>query len=222
MASQLDRKSAELCVYGYIRRYCISCQLPDALIQLCTLMFFVNIDTWNISGEFLPCAFYDIGKENRLATRKKLGWSNWKVIFGTFIVTKGEIQTWKLLADATSHRKAVVGVIDLNARGICEGYFPSAQGSYDAFGLSLESKTPVKTGMNTSYFRMVSMERVREADKIEMTLNMTVNDNKKYGTLSFKLNEEDLGIAYDNLDIEKEYCLAVSVGVAGSEVEIVE
>ena len=41
-----------------------------------------------------------------------------------------------------------------------------------------------------------------------MTLDMTGN---KYGTLSYTINDENYGIAFDKIDIDKEYCMIVKL-----------
>ena len=47
---------------------------------------------------------------------------------------------------------------------------------------------------------------------VSMTLNMTEHKNNYgFATLSFKVDNEDLGIAFDSIDIRKEYIMAISV-----------
>ena len=45
-------------------------------------------------------------------------------------------------------------------------------------------------------------------DTLTMTLDMT---NKEGGILSFKVNEEDQGVATQNIDINQRYCMAAGL-----------
>ncbi len=55
-------------------------------------------------------------------------------------------------------------------------------------------------------------------DIITMTLDMTQSKHPN-GILSFEINNKKQGIAFDNIDINKAYCLAVSFFF--EEVEII-
>ena len=55
-----------------------------------------------------------------------------------------------------------------------------------------------------------------------MILNMKIDENQENGVLSFKLNDEDYGVAYDKIDITKKYCLAMSLCWENNGWEIVE
>ena len=54
-----------------------------------------------------------------------------------------------------------------------------------------------------------------------MTLDMT-QERHKNGVLSFKINDVDQGIAFDDIDIEKTFCLAVSIDHAEDSIEIID
>ena len=49
---------------------------------------------------------------------------------------------------------------------------------------------------------------------------MTLND-KEHGVLSYKLNDEDIGIAYDEINAEMQFCLALSLYWQGEGYELI-
>ena len=51
-----------------------------------------------------------------------------------------------------------------------------------------------------------------------MILDMT----KENVTLSYGINDENIKVAYDKIDIDKQYCLALSVFWKGDAFEIIE
>ena len=209
------QSNAELCVYGFVRQYCIDCEMPDELIQLCLVMLFIPIDIW--SAEFDKNENYKLNADSSIATKKA---GSWSPIFGTFIVKKGDIQTWKLKRNVTTKMfdvDGVVGIIDIDSRVESHGYFGT--GPYDSYGLSFSSGNKV----SRESFKKYAKKRVGvDQTLITMVLDMTITDNKKFGVLSFKLNDEDLGVAYDDIDIEKKFCLAMSLIWDEDGYEIVE
>ena len=51
-----------------------------------------------------------------------------------------------------------------------------------------------------------------------MTLDMT----QENVTLSYKMNGQDLGVAFEKINVDKEYCLSLSVYCSGDAYEIIE
>ena len=47
-----------------------------------------------------------------------------------------------------------------------------------------------------------------KGETVKLTLDLT---HEKYGVLSMTKDGKDLGILYDKIDIEQEYCLAVAI-----------
>ena len=129
MSTFCGRKYAhELTVYGYIRINYTSNEIPEELVHLCFLMYFINIDVWN------PAKSFDLSNENRIAHfNYDIGERGWKPIFGSIFVAKGEVQTWKLKRyerdDATMHYGIIV-VIDINSREDSNSFFALSPGGY--------------------------------------------------------------------------------------------
>ena len=211
MSSFPDRKLAhELTVYGFIRECCISCKMPDALIHLCFIMYFINIDTWKKAFS------YDLSNEDRIATTNgALG--GWKKIFGSIFVKKGEIQTWKLkrvLHGASSYHYGIIGIMDIDKRGECDDFFAQTKGGC---GLSVASGRICAPTGDSDFTREPD-----EKETITMILDMTVTTQKMNGTLSYKFNEYDCGVAFANINVNKTYCLAMSLWLIHDAYEIIE
>ena len=46
---------------------------------------------------------------------------------------------------------------------------------------------------------------------LSMTLDLTETESKDYGTLSFGLNDKSFGTAFDDIDINKKYSMALAM-----------
>ena len=52
---------------------------------------------------------------------------------------------------------------------------------------------------------------------------MTLDLTKDQGTLSYKVNDKSFGTAFDDIDIEKEYCLTVEMNTTNDQyIQIIE
>ena len=199
----INRKKhyAELCVSGFVRMYCaqsLGRHMPDDLQRLCVSMYFVLTDEWNtkISHEQLE---FDITNNIVTSTVQSL----WQETFGSMVVKKGEVKTWrlKMLSDFPD---AIIGIVDkekLVLNGFdTHSWVPSIDTRYGM----LYTMASDRDLYGAPYGKRVRINHV-----IEMTLDMTGDE---YGRLSYKINDIDYGVAFDEIEIERGYNLAMRIG----------
>ena len=208
MSSQSGKKLRDkLAVQGFIRENCESVAIPEELISLCFIMYFINIDQW------IPANKFELLGDSSIARRMETGSSAWNPIFGSILVKKGDIQTWKLkrcVNDKVADNEdddhfGLIGIIDINSVEQCDGFF-SSHGGYGLSVLSGNICAYRTEDMNRGYSPAPGSQQI-----ITMTLDLTVNEQKGKGTLSYKFDNIDQGVAVDSLDIDLTYCLAMSL-----------
>ena len=221
MSSGSRKLMHELTVYGYIREASVlfSINVPQELIQLCFLLYFISTDSWDTeSGNALKFQF---SNDNKIAIISKLQANNkaygWRVIYGWINVKKGDIQTWKLKRCCDGDRNnGAIGIVTTDTRNICDQFLTNRKRS-EAYALAISSGKlngpNAKTHQSERY-----APKILKDDIITMTFDMTGEN----GLLSYKYNQEDLGVAFDKIDIEKEYCLGMSLFWKGDGYEIIE
>ena len=108
-----SKELQELSVYGFIRR---SLEVPDDLKQLCFSFYLILMDKWNeeISHSSLKI-------NNDTGDLIARSYSDHRNAFGSFIIRKGDIQTWKIKitndnpSDNVAVNRAVLfGIISFN------------------------------------------------------------------------------------------------------------
>ena len=107
-----------------MRKHCTTIQLPDDLIQLCFVMYFITIDQWIAANGF------NVSHKNKVAHFNGPIFS-WRSIFGSLCIKKGDIQTWKLKrykATPTRSHFGIIGIMDANNKNTSKGFFPSSDG----------------------------------------------------------------------------------------------
>ena len=212
------QESHTLCVYGYVRECCslYKILIPDELIQICFVLYFIKSDCWNaLLGNARD---FEFKNENRIA--KQVGNNGWTNLYGSIIVRKGDIQIWKLMRccdDDLIHNHGVLGIMaSTHSKTISNAYFTKA--TKEAHAISMLTGTLQGSEYNKKSSWRHDGSSIYKGDTITMTLDMT----KENVTLSYKINEKDLGVAFNNIDIDKEYCLALSVYWTGDAYEIIE
>ena len=86
--SKVDEQ-CRLCVYGFIRKYCISCTMPDELKELCLLMY-GRVDLWDVSLQRkMSKMWYKVDRTQRILTVPVHIEPGWRVAFGSIGVEKG-------------------------------------------------------------------------------------------------------------------------------------
>ena len=89
----------ELCVYGFIRTY-FNHDIPDELKRLCLSMYLIVFDSWDVdlsheSFEVVNESGDLIANGNETSNEPNLG-ERWRNAFGTLVIKKGDIKTWKI------------------------------------------------------------------------------------------------------------------------------
>eukprot|EP01084_Bolivina_argentea_P050037 92004_1 len=224
------RDLAELCVYGFIRMHYEMQPIPDVLKQICVSMYLMLFDAWDVERSH---SNFDIDEDgNILKIKKGITSNNWINAFGKVIMTKGEIQQWNIkIINGTdvnpdteyfATRAVMFGIINIenindtriNSDFFCEtnhagGIISYAYYSYD--GDSFHYKRG-RNGYGKKWGKY---------DIITMTLDMTETKDKTFGHLSFKKNNVDQGILASNIDLNKQYCMALSI-IYDDEIELLQ
>ena len=205
-----DHKECILCVHGFIRRYC---RISDELIQLCLLMYVTNTDMWDATLPMMKTdRYYKFDNTQRVATLPEK--FSWRAAFGSIVVKKGSLQKWILNRLKLNSRipGAIIGIIEADWATVSPGNFirsnAYADYTYDAYALSLVTGQKCQ-GQN--YGEYVGRNKYIVYDTITMILDMRGIDDDKYGTLSYKIGETDYGIAFDTIDLNTEFRLALSL-----------
>ena len=207
------QRLAELCVYGFIRLYCLTCSIPNDLQRLCLLMYLDVFDRWNtkISDDGLE---FDT---NANTVKKTADGGNWKHGFGHLVIIKGDIQTWKIKISndgqsSETVRNVLFGIIEYNET---EQYKvgPLKPFCWEDGGAAFYAADgkKVSTHYGTNKFGNGYGKKWGKDDIITMTLDMTNNNDKEHGILSFKVNDTDYGIAFDTIDINKQYSMVIAL-----------
>ena len=202
---------SDLLVYGYLRLHCNyhkNNNIPTDLETLCVSIYRNLLDK-DIKIEHKTDEWRQEISHKHLEflesynTVTKSLWPNTCFnAFGSLMIGKGEIKIWKLKLFSIDPA-VCIGIIS------ADRFHPNKDklffdeetsfGIYTRNGCKYQNKEPKKA----DYF--VNCD---QNDLIAMTLNMT---GKEFGTLSFKKNNTDYGIAFDNIDLNKKYYIAVSI-----------
>ena len=206
---------AELCVYGFIRKHCVTQDLPQELMNLCFLMYFMALDEWDpkiVENGVI------IHKEERVALTadSEQGLPGWIAVFGTIIVGRGYVETWKLKRYRLKqkHRHIIIGIISNDKKEDCGVFFATESTGY---GMHLDGK--LISGSSELYDIDYCDKNDADDITIAMTLDMTGDE---YGTLSYSFDGMDAGIAFRRIDLNTKFCLAVSIGESNDGYQIIE
>ena len=88
--SFLSKASQELAVYGFIRT-CFD--IPEELKEICLAFYLILSDKWDKENSHPEFEFTD---DNILRVQENNTKVIWRNAFGSSIVSKGDIQTWKI------------------------------------------------------------------------------------------------------------------------------
>ena len=211
-AKQLDLKACmekmqELSVYGFIRRYY---EIPDDLKQLCLSFILILRDLWKEERSH-SC----VKINNETGEGITTGSSHHKNVFGSFIIRKGDMQTWKMkITNARRGPRSVLfGIITYKQnelsfyKHMMGNFIDACEYSCELHAYSWDSWDGVTLCSDSKH----SQRKYGQNEIISMTLDLTENRNKKNGTLSYTLNHKPLGVMIDDIDINQEYCMAVAL-----------
>ena len=189
------KKMAELCVYGFVRIYCSNQNIPTELKQLCLLMYFVIIDTWNIVKSHNQLRF---DCENNICNFDNQ--SYWRHAMGSIIIKKGDMNTWKI--NITKESNLLIGITNIQTFQDKPFYVAES----DSFGI--HSRGGEKWAISQDLHGENYAVTLHKNDIITMTLD--IGQDKQYGKLSYKINDKDYGVAFDKIAKDGNYCLIIS------------
>ena len=229
---ELYRK-AEFCVHGYVRmHYSNYYQVPMDLLKLCLAMYFGRVDEWDPK---LADPRY-IFAENKVATIK---WTDGvhgacPNAFGEIVVSEGDVLEWKFkiaCKNAYNHeqnKKAImIGIIESDAANdIFSKSFAAESDKHDAYAYyCFNGQMWVN---NEKYaggkFQYVSYEDFATVVTHKM-ITMNVDMTGYQGRIAFKTGNDsttiDHGVAYDGIDINKKYRMAVAMMSEDASIQII-
>ena len=197
MMAQLDLTQAQslmqktkLTVYGYIRETekCLSISIPFGLINVLILFYGDQNDKWDpkVIGKYLELKDYDLTVTNTADSEQ----GN---VFGTRICEKKGMYQWKFKINHihTDHEEMCIGIWRVEQDKIppIDVHFPKGKEQGYAYYL-IGLKTDVHTGMAGDIY---GIQSPKTGDIVHMILDLDKL------TLSFKVNDVDYGVAYDNI-----------------------
>ena len=209
MAQSYSRRKkylAELCVSSFIKIFCGIQDAPSELIHLCVAMYFQLFDVWDIEAS--PEKNFQFNDLATIITRLEDN-KKWCNSFGSIETQKGDITIWrfKILYDSPD---AILGVVSDDCKEKLDKYsveeaplFCNIAGSYTFYTCTGEK-------MCAESIDDYHFGECVENDTIEMKLDMTDND-EKYAKLSYKVNNNDCGVAFAEIDINKTYTMAIAM-----------
>ena len=138
----------------------------------------------------------------------------WQFAFGKLLIKKGMFMTWtfKLTGDNSGQgilfetSIVLIGIMENNqiSSDIKPHFIDKRYGGY-AYYTHLADIKHNGWNVNKCYG-----EKCYPGAVVKMTFDMTQKENK-HGVLSFVINNNDYGVAYDDIDIEREYCMIIQV-----------
>ena len=189
--------------------------IPDEIIQIC-ILFYLIVEEWNENGKGKTIEIM-----NESATICECMDDSYQMISGSIICKRNVCTfhrwTLKLLKyNPIKYWNNVVGIVDTKRVDPCITDFGDnikRDGTYFFIGYSkayLKPQLMKAEGSKFNYGESVN----KENDIIEMVLDL------KRGTLGFIINGTDYGVARDDIQIDGEYCMFITVNGKGTSFEI--
>ena len=212
------QESQELTVYGWIRQNCTHFQMPIDLQKLCILMYMIIMDSWDAAN--IDKDKFEINEETNTVTIKHHDWSH---AFGTDIIKKGMCMSWKFKLDddpSKSSLAILIGIIPRKkvSKSLKPHFIDSKCGGYAFYTHLADIK---HNGWKFDNEIKSYGQKCVKGDTVKMILDLTQKENKN-GSLSYEINDKQYGIAFDDIDIEKEYCMTVEMVWHGQSIQIIE
>ena len=158
------------------------------------MMYLEIFDKWNVESS-LSNIHLQIDTITNIASRAEYKAPNlddfcWWNVFGTMIIRKGESKTWRLKLLAQPQDLCLAITATSNVEESKDLYIPNQP---DSYGLALDNGYKYsKAVRGDSYADTCNVN-----DIILMTLDMTGDTLKGKGTVSYKINEQDFGVAFE-------------------------
>ena len=220
----IERKRTEydqkMVVYGYVRQVKISMSIdiPDVLTGICLMFYLLVLDEWNVQ---LSDKHLDFDVEQRLLTLAiGLDYSaHYLNAFGTILIGKGEKESWTFkvsnTGQANNTMSIAVGIIDYD-----KWISASDKDKVGAFAAPGKNFGIVYHGRFGRKYVSIKGDKNRGEDygsgwrpnqSLTMILDLTDDNKTGFGKISFRKEGEDMGILYDEIDLSRQYCMAISV-----------
>lgn len=195
----------KLFVHGFIRKYCVSSTMPNVLKDLCFTFYFIACDAWNMDDSNKD---FQVDEKNILSVKADKQ-NRFRTAFGTVVISKNEMFIWEfqIIAECMTRyndRNVMIGIINIKEANRDKhnggSYFcDNRRGGYGYYAYDGERFHP-------PHSRDKYGKPAKRFDIITMTLDLT---NEK-GILSFMVNDEDQGILKDDINVNCDYCMAIS------------
>ena len=174
-------------------------------------MYFELNDEWNIKDSHQGLKV----DANQILTRPQGIDSSWIIAVGTIVISKGEIKTWKI--KMLNLKDICFGISDKNPdRDVRDVFLDNRPNSH---GFALDNGRLYSSHQNNIFRTRYFMKDILNGSVVSMTLDMT---GEKFGIVSYKVDDEDCGVAYNNIPIDKQYIMAVSLGYAEDEIQLLQ
>ena len=205
----------ELCVFGFIRRININQQIPIELIQICLSFWLSFRDKWNTE---ISHSSFTINNETGVIIPRPTSSYLAMNAFGSLIIEKGDIKTWKIKITnkyRLSSMNGEFGIIeyDTSNQSIYKrmkfSAFCHQDNTIPAYSYALYNGSLRWTGSDVRY--KAYGKKCPKNNILSMTLDLTETESKQHGHLSFELNGKSFGIAFNDIDINKKYCMALAM-----------
>eukprot|EP01084_Bolivina_argentea_P103417 185241_1 len=200
-------------IFGFTRECCKSERidiLPDDIIKLfvewtsLSDCFHVEISDESIDIKTL-ISYQTIQRTTEMWNGK----NHYSTAIGTDIICKGMKQIWKfkILAKKKNDRPTImVGIIDNNVAKSLEYIGTFWEGCSKGYGLSFYSGKKFGPSCKLTSIQEQDLYKI---EKFTMILDLT-QKNSEYGILYYQIDDSKL-IAFDAIDIDKEYRCAVAL-----------
>ena len=204
-----QRLRQELTVFGYIKeQWNTNSQLvfPTELMQICISFYLLIKDrllidkTKIFEEDITQASAINLSIQNDIIKCiNSTKYTQFNLIKGSVVVDKGHIQIWRIkLIETdlnTDNRRIIIaiGIASENGEKV------------ERWGLKPNGKLIYNCGDRKRSTQQDYVEKVDINQTIEMTLDMKSNANN--GVLRYRLNGQNKGVAFDTLDIDKEYSL---------------
>lgn len=189
------KHNVDLIISGFIRIHSNIENFPTDIQQLCTLMYFEEVDVWDASKSHNEFKF---DTDANIVSRATSGYC--RNAFGSMVIKKGNIKRWKLkLLDIDP--SIFIGIVDPESKPNINGGFFNQN---NTFALSTHSGMKYGNGQPLTIYS----NKCKQNDIITMTLDMT----RIYrGSLSFTINDNEYEQAFNTINVDKEYIMAISI-----------
>ena len=218
----VDEKSPKL-VFGYIRaieRTVTSKEheIPDDIKNLCLLYFYIIFEQFDVASHRLKLSSSDKDKENDIV--EQIHAASWNNVFGKRIIDPEQnpncIYIWTLQfkcnPDQENSSTPSIGIISKDNK--CYTDMTEYCFMYDNHNFYCWETAWSASRMRGKETSSYAQTFIRSGDIIKMEFNV------KNKSLRFYCNDKDLGVSQDNIDINCQYCLALSFATQTHSMQI--